>query len=175
MPEPIPLRILMYQRPWGRPDTPEAAGCEFSYDRSRWQEADAVVFHIPQLSKDRFPPRKLESQFWVGCCLESEINYPILARRAELGAVFDLWMTYQQASDVWCPYFDTQVIESLQTAPAAKTAANPAAALVSSSFDSSGRTALLEALIREMPVDSYGTVFRNQQQHIERVRRPNSP
>jgi hypothetical protein len=63
------------------------------------------VFHLPQLNISGFPPRKLPGQFWVAWCMESEANYPMLARRTELRAVFDVWMTYQRDSEIWCPYF----------------------------------------------------------------------
>jgi Fucosyltransferase, N-terminal len=77
------IRILIYQGLWD--DLPVAnadeCGCEIWYDRSRWQEADAIVFHLPQLRVSRFPPRKLPGQFWVAWCMESEAHYPMLARR----------------------------------------------------------------------------------------------
>ena len=93
--------------------------------------------------------------------MESESHYPILARRAELGAVFDVWMTYQRDSDVWCPYFDCGMIVGLQAPPIEKTAARPAAAFMPSPYDLSGRRALLDELMQEMPVDSYGKINRN--------------
>jgi hypothetical protein len=157
------LRILIYQGLWDNSPVahPADCSCEIWYDRSRWQDADAVVFHLPQLAKSRFPPRKLAGQFWVAWCMESELHYPILARRAELSPVFDGWMTYRRDSDIWCPYFGPDMIPALQAAPAEKTEANPAVALISSPYDRSGRRALLEALMREMPIDSYGKVCRN--------------
>jgi hypothetical protein len=167
--EQTPLRILIYQPVWGTAQQPAAPGCEFLYDRSRWQEADAVLFHIPQLARSRFPPRKLQNQLWVGWCMESEVNYPMLAQRSELAAVFDLWMTYQQDSDIWCPYFSKRIVEALRGTPAPKTASSPAVALISSRFDESGRIGLLEALMREMPIDSYGKIHRNRPEPIERT------
>ena len=157
------LRILVYQGMWNDLPVTEAdnCGCEIFYDRSRWEEADAVVFHLPQLTISRFPPRKLPGQFWVAWCMESEAHYPMLARRSELGAVFDVWMSYQRDSDIWCPYFGPEMITALQAPPIAKTAARPAAVFMSSSYDQSGRRALLDQLMREMPVDSYGRINRN--------------
>jgi len=157
-----PFRILIYQNMWGHsPNTP-SCGCEFIYDRSRWQDADAVVFHVPQLKESRFPPRKLKGQYWIAWCMESETNYPILSGRSDLGAVFDLWMTYQQDSDVWCPYISAEMVKALKTPPLKKTARSLAVALMSSRFDQSRRTALLAALLQEMPVDSYGKMPSNQ-------------
>jgi hypothetical protein len=157
------LRILIYQGLWNDPPAvdPDDCGCEIWYDRSRWEEADALVFHIPQLKTSRFPPRKRPGQLWVAWSMESEAHYPILARRAELAAVFDVWMTYQRDSDVWCPYFGRGMIAGLLASPAEKTAARPAAALISSPYDASDRRALLDELMQEMPIDSYGRINRN--------------
>jgi glycosyl transferase family 10 (putative fucosyltransferase) len=157
------LRILVYQRMWNDSTVvaPNGFNCQIFYDRSRWHEADAIVFHIPQLSVSRFPPRKLAGQFWVAWCMESEAHYPMLAQRSELGPVFDVWMTYQRDSDVWCPYFGPGMVTALRARPVMKTAARPAAAFISSPFDRSGRRDLLDQLMREMPVDSYGKINRN--------------
>jgi len=164
MSERNPLRILVYQGMWNDlPVTePDDCCCEIWYDRSLWQQADAIVFHLPQLRTSGFPPRKLPHQFWVAWSMESEANYPMLARRSELTSMFDVWMTYQRHSDVWCPYFDRSMIARLQAPPIKKTATCPAAAFLSSPFDLSGRRALLDDLMREMPVDSYGKINRNQ-------------
>jgi hypothetical protein len=156
-----PLKILIYQRMWGARRKPSVDGCKFMFARSRWKEADAIVFHIPQLRSSRFPPRKLPGQSWVAWSMESEAHYPILARRNELGGVFDLWMTYQQDSDVWCPYLEGVDIPSLQAMPGPKCADIPAVAVISSRIDQSRRTVLLESLLREMPIDSYGKLFCN--------------
>ena len=146
---------------WSARRTPSVAGCKFMFARSRWKEADAIVFHIPQLSSSRFPPRKLPGQSWVAWSMESEALYPILARRNELGGVFDLWMTYQQDSDVWCPYLEGVDVPSLQAAPGPKDPDVSTVAVISSRIDQSRRTTLLESLLREMPIDSYGKLFCN--------------
>jgi hypothetical protein len=93
--------------------------------------------------------------------MESEAHYPILARRSELGGVFDLWMTYQQDSDVWCPYLEGVDVPSLQAAPGPKCGDVSTIAAISSRIDQSRRTALLESLLREMPIDSYGKLLCN--------------
>jgi hypothetical protein len=93
--------------------------------------------------------------------MESEAHYPILARRRELGAVFDIWMSYQRDSDIWCPYFDCEMIAALRAAPVSKTAAAPAAVFMSSPYDASNRRAWLDGLMQEMQVDSYGRIKRN--------------
>jgi Glycosyltransferase family 10 (fucosyltransferase) C-term/Fucosyltransferase, N-terminal len=157
------IRILIYQGLWNDSPTidPNDCGCEIWYDRSRWEEADAIVFHIPQLKTSRFPPRKRPGQLWVAWSMESEVHYPLLARCPELASVFDVWMRYQRDSDFWCPYFGRGMVAGLCAPPTEKTAAPPAAALISSPYDASGRGALLQKLMQEMPVDSYGRIHRN--------------
>jgi hypothetical protein len=164
------LRILIYQGIWDNAPVadPQECGCEIWYDRSRWEDADAIVFHLPQLGLSRFPPRKRSGQFWVAWSMECEAHYPMLARRSELRTVFDIWMTYQRDSDIWCPYLSSAMIGRLQEQPQKKTAARPAAAFISSPYDLSGRHSLLDALMREMPVDSYGKIACNQSRSIPR-------
>jgi hypothetical protein len=156
------VRILIYQEPWGSPlEAPSCNCCEIWRDRTRWEAADAIVFHLPELRKSRFPPHKRDGQVWVALCGESAAHYPMLARRAELGAVFDVWMSYQRDADVWCPYFGYAELADLRSSPREKTEPSPAAAFVSSLYDLSGRTALLTDLMRHLPVDSYGRIGRN--------------
>jgi hypothetical protein len=164
------LKILIYQCMWNNRPKLSVAGCKFMFNRARWREADAVVFHVPQLKSSRFPPRKLPGQIWVAWSMESEVHYPMLARRKELGSIFDLWMTYQQDSDVSCSYLSIVEIDSLQKPPAAKTADVPTVAVISSRAEQSGRTEMLEALMREMPIDSYGKLFCNRSGRIAQGR-----
>lgn len=156
-------RILIYQDIWGSPPVRDAedGAYEICRDRARWEEADAVVFHLPQLGISRFPPRKRPGQVWIAWCMECEAHYPILARRVELRPIFDLWMTYRRDSEVWCPYFDRGMPAALRAPPVAKTEASPAVAFISSPYDLSGRAKLLDGLMREMPIDSYGKLRRN--------------
>jgi hypothetical protein len=158
-----PVRILIYQDSWGGLSERDACDCAFevSRDRSQWEAADAIVFHLPRLRESRFPPRKRAGQIWVALCVESAVHYPMLAGRARLGAVFDLWMTYQRDADVWCPYFGRNVVAALSSKPLDKTEPAPAVAFISSGHDASGRGAFLSELMRHMPVDSYGKLHRN--------------
>jgi hypothetical protein len=157
------LLILLYQAFWDDRSglDPDSHDVEITLDRSRWREADVVVFHLPQLSQSGFPPQKLPGQLWIAWCMESEVHCPALASRAELGPVFDLWMTYQRDADVWCPYLDPRMVDALRSPPRDKTETSIAAAFISSAYDRSQRAALLEGLMREMPVDSYGRLHRN--------------
>jgi len=158
-----PVRILIYQDSWNGMSGTGRCDCavEVSRDRSQWEAADAIVFHLPQLRTSGLPPRKRRGQVWVALCVESAVHYPLLASRAQLGGVFNLWMTYQRDADVWCPYFGPNTPAALASEPAEKREPVPAAAFISSAWDGSGRAALLAELMRHMPVDSYGALHRN--------------
>lgn len=158
-----PVRILVYKSMWGRYPSPppDDCGVELCFERARFEEADAVVFHIPQLRKSGFPPRKRPGQLWVAWSMESERHYPVLAGRAELNAVFDLWMTYRRDSDVWCPPFEAAVLSDLRAPPLEKTAASPAALFVSGRYEDYPRAEYLAELMHHMPIDSYGRMHHN--------------
>ena len=87
--------------------------------------------------------------------MESDVNYPLLGQRSELGAVFDLWMTYRRDSDIWCPYLDPKMISGLQAPPLDKTEPKPAVAFISSAIDQSGRKPLLKELMAAMPIATW--------------------
>jgi hypothetical protein len=159
------VRILIFEPFWGDVaalgSTTCSCGHELWLDRNRYEEADAVVFHLPQLRKSRFPPTKRRGQLWVGYSMESDQHYPIQARRAELGPVFDVWMTYERDADIWIPYLNPTLPSDLKQAPQSKTERSPAAAFISGLHERSGRTALLGELMRHLSIDSYGSVHRN--------------
>jgi len=80
-------------------------------DRRFLQDADAVVFHLPnigqELENDLVKPDK---QVWVGWCMEAEKNYPFL-KDPEVRELFDLWMGYEQDSDVVYPFYRYEYLD----------------------------------------------------------------
>lgn len=151
------VRILFFQTPWGSLHRQHCDCCEVTLDHEQWESADAVVFHVPQLGK--FPPAKPAGQAWVAHGVESAVHYPMLGARRELSGLFDLWVTYRQDADVWCPYIPLDCVTGFRAAPGPMDPAlAPAVAFISSGFDRSNRVALLDGLMRHMPVDSYGKV-----------------
>ena len=154
------VRILFYNRPWSNfPPAATCECCELSFDKGQSDQADVVVFHLPELRG--FPRRKREGQLWAALCAESAVHYPALAQRGDLSGLFDLWMTYQQDADVWCPYIDKSFVPALHRAASPKSESSLAVAFVSSRFDRSGRTDLLRELMRHMPINSYGKIEQN--------------
>jgi hypothetical protein len=160
--------ILFYNTIFGSPIAcgPDdlLPGCEATYDRARFGEADAVVFHIPNLWFWQ-RPRKRPGQLWVAFSIESDVNYPILRDPARM-ARFDLTMTYRRDADVlwgYVPYFSSadNLERALVSPVAAKDAERPVAMLISSRIDKSGRRAYLRELSRHIGIDSWGRFMRN--------------
>jgi glycosyltransferase involved in cell wall biosynthesis len=101
--------MLIYNTHWGEElslkisDIP--ADWVITTDRRYFQQADAVVFHLPDLQHMLdIDLDKQQGQIWVGWYLDSEKNYPWI-RSAEMMKIFDLWMSYRQDADVVYPYY----------------------------------------------------------------------
>jgi hypothetical protein len=160
--------ILFYNTMFGSPIScpPDdlLPGWEATYDRARFDEADAVVFHLPSLHFWQ-RPRKRSGQLWVAFCIESDVNYPILRDPARM-ARYDLTMTYRGDADVlwgYVPYFASadNLERAVVAPPSPKDAERPVAMLISSRTDKCGRRAYLRELSRYIGIDSYGKFMRN--------------
>lgn len=161
--------ILYYDTQWHAPlprvSLPE--GFEITADRSRYAEAQVVIFHIPEWKwKPRFLfPRKLPGQLWVAWSMECQANYPRLQDPGFM-RMFDATMTYRLDSDLPVIYFMSYgVIEDtlarLAAPPQAKTAQAPAVSFISSRINHSGRRKYMRELLRHLRTDSYGRFMNN--------------
>ncbi|MDX8466532.1 glycosyltransferase family 10 [Mesorhizobium sp. VK23B] len=164
----VPL-ILFYTRVFDKPvDIAAASACtvpvEWTNDRRRLSEADAVVFHLPNF-REIGDARKYPGQLWVAWSMESVVNYPIMADAAFMRH-FDITMTYETGSDVWTPYLpDAGWWESARKATIPPKTENAAAVhFQSSNIDLSGRAGLVAELSRGIGVDRYGKF--NPNRHI---------
>jgi hypothetical protein len=140
------------------------AGCDFTHDRSRAAEANALVIHLPACPQI-WEARKYPGQLWVAWCLESDVTMPLL-REANVMRHFDLTMTYRRDSDVWWPYippvgFPPRPAEQLLAPRSAKTERAPAVLFQSARYDRSGRYAFAFDLMKYLRVDSYGKILNN--------------
>lgn len=160
------ITILFYNTMWGMPlpfmDEPLPSGFTITTDRSRISEADAVVFHIPDLHNAMGEEEivKPDNQIWVGWSLECEENYPIL-KQSDFRSMFDIWMGYHQSDDVIYPYymdFDSYIknIRNIDFNDR-----KDVCMLVSSNINRSGRIEYLSELMKYIHIDSYGRLFRN--------------
>ncbi|TPJ72751.1 glycosyltransferase family 10 fucosyltransferase [Mesorhizobium sp. B2-7-1] len=160
MPSNAPL-ILFWTRWFNRPvDIAAIAQCavpvEWTNDRRRLAEADAVVFHLPNY-REIGDARKYPGQLWVAWSMESVVNYPMMADAAFMRH-FDITMTYETGTDIWTPYLpDADWWEAARRAPMPlKYESAPAVHFQSSSFNKSGRDTFITELSRHIAVDCYG-------------------
>jgi alpha-1,3-fucosyltransferase 10 len=142
----------------------------FATDRSLYDRADAVVFHIPDLTfgapslEDVAALQKPSRQLWVAWSMESSVNYPALNDPALMNR-FDLVMSFRQSADIWtsyCPSKDTW-LRALEKPVGAKTAQAPLVMFQSSGFNKSARTEFTLEIMQELQVDSFGRHLNNKQ------------
>jgi len=127
---------------------------EFTEDRRRMREADAVVFHIPSLDRF-FYRRKIRRQTWVSWYMECELNYPRL-RNARFMQQFDLTMNYRQNADIMASYLPSPA-SCLSIAPERTNRhRNLVCSFISGWTDRSGRGAYLRELAKRLDVHQYG-------------------
>ncbi|MCL4244889.1 MAG: alpha-1,3-fucosyltransferase [Candidatus Dadabacteria bacterium] len=159
--------ILFYNSMWGQPleyqgrDIPEPF--VITEDRSLYDKASAVVFHVPSLGLDFVVgrgPVKREGQIWIAWSMESAAHHPVLSTELVMRR-FDLTMNYRQDSDIWCPYILPSHREELRNAPTEKTGGCLVNAFISSRHDTNGRTEYLREMMKHVEVHSYGKLFRN--------------
>jgi alpha-1,3-fucosyltransferase 10 len=151
---------------WPAPPTSPRHDLCFTHDPAELALADAVVFH---LASPGFRPTfaKSPGQLWVAWCMESRVMCPPL-QDDDLLAQFDLTMTYERSSDVWCPYFGPGTLASYERPVSAAPirAANPVVWLCRNGQDRAGRRAYAAELMDHVPVDSFGEVLRNRPERI---------
>lgn len=131
-------------------------------DKSYFQQADFVVFHIPDLrrviGKDELEKQK--GQIWIAWCLECEVNYPWIDN-PEFRALFDLWMGYHEKDDIiysYCKHFsEDDINHSLTIIPPR----NKICMFISSCFNRSHRKEYICELMKHTEIDSYGKLFNN--------------
>ena len=161
--------ILFYDSQWGvRPNVPPSLPDRFqvTFDRTRYAQAGAVVFHLPTWKWRRWlgMPPKLPGQLWIAWTQESDENYPY-QRDPEWMSRFDFRMTYQSDADVFLPYCafsDLEDIRQLFCRPPQPKLNTPLVAMViSSRINASKRFDYLRELARYLPIDSYGKFMRN--------------
>ena len=131
---------------------------DFTSDRGRLDEADAVWFHGPTIDS---LPEKRDGQSWVLMSMESDVNYPAL-RIPPLMAQFDLKMTYRLDADIPCPYPNWPEYGTfLESAPLWEGMSEGALASYIASNPVEYRDSYAEELMRHVAVDSLGSCLNN--------------
>lgn len=161
------ITILFYNTMWGMPlpfmDEPLPSGFTITTDRSWMSEADAVVFHIPDLYNAMGEEEivKPDNQIWVGWSLECEENYPIL-KQSDFRNMFDVWMGYHQSDDVIYPYYMNFDNYMRQYSFVDFDKRKDVCMFISSNINKSHRVEYVSELMRHIHIDSYGKLFKNQ-------------
>jgi mannosyltransferase OCH1-like enzyme len=158
-----PILILFYNLMWNQPLNFDAldlpADCRWTTDRRLFDQADAVVFHIPDL-EDIHNLVKPSGQIWVAWSQECELHYPQITD-SNLIRRFDLTISYKRHSDIPNPYYGVDMLRTFQSPPHPKTQSAPAVLFLSSPFNQSGRYEFLDELMRYLKVHSYGNQLKN--------------
>lgn len=158
--------ILLYNSFFGT--YPDFAGfdcippdVEFTIDRSRLREADAVVFHLPW-PREIHDAIKYPGQLWIGWSMESRMHTGVW-NDTKVMTHFDLRMGFDRNYDVWSPYLPPLEAwaEVVRRPLEAKTEPNPMVLIQSTDSDRSGRDAFAIELMQHLAVDSYGRFQNN--------------
>ena len=183
------MLILLYNDIFGRKpikseSEPTPVGCEFTIDRSRYNEAAIVVFHLPSLVdfplsylpslsrrflkvpshalfKALFGIQKRPKQVWVGFWMEcpQSIHYRAVLADTAFLSLFDIHMNYRQDADVMRGYLPApDALAAFRSPVPRKTGLINA--FISSPVNQSGRLEYLRDLMRHITVDSYGKKLR---------------
>jgi hypothetical protein len=136
---------------------------EFTTDRSRLRQADAVVLHLPNAAQV-LDAVKYPGQVWISWSMESDTRTRLLGRKG-VKKVFDLHIGFHRRSDIWSPYVPllAEWHEALAAQREEATEAAPAVLFQSAKTDQWGRDAYLTEVMEHMPFDSYGRFLKNKE------------
>ncbi len=126
----------------------------FVFDRSYYEKADAVIFHIPDLIfgtpgvDDVSKLLKPKGQIWVAWSMESAVNYPVQDDLAFMRR-FDLLMSFKRSADIWVSYCPSRLawLEAMRRPLSLKTAEAPLVMFQSAPFNKSFRTEFASELM----------------------------
>ncbi|NWU04951.1 FUT6 fucosyltransferase, partial [Cephalopterus ornatus] len=133
----------------------DAAGCDFTSNRSWSQRADAVIVHHRDVCGDPGPlsrlPR-LPSQRWIWLNMESPSHSPNLSAMNNL---FNLTMSYRRDSDIFLPYGELRPLRRPRPL-AVPRKSKLVAWVVSNWLEESRRVRYYQELRKHIAVDVYG-------------------
>jgi len=157
--------MLIYNTIWGEDLTLKVENVPANWiittDRRYFQQANAVVFHLPDLPQELEPDLdKPEGQVWIALNMESENNYPWI-KSQNVKDLFDLWMTYKQDADVVYPNYRYEYPELVSQQVPMHNKQNKTCMFVSNHINESGWIEYLKELMEHITIDSYGKLFNN--------------
>jgi len=158
-------KILLYnnfwEMEWNLPSILVRDGFELINQRAHFNEADVVVFHMPNMDKaelEALKSQKRETQLWVFFSMECNLHYEWHSEKA-IRDLFEITMTYSNKSDIPVPYLYPGYAKQVLNAPVSKH--HNVNAFISSGFDKSDRLRILSELMGFIEIDSYGKQLNN--------------
>ena len=157
-------KIVFYNVPPDMTDIvhyPVLNGFEITAGKLHINDADAVIFHMPSMHRDSdmfLSGVKRPGQIWVFWSNESEMRHR-WQYHPEIYDLFDIKASYKLNADVSIPYFYANYFGLLRNEPAPKT--KFINALISGSFNHSGRLEYLKEFMSYVQVDSFGKMYNN--------------
>ncbi len=160
---PTKTLVLIYNSMFGMPapldELELPRGCAFTVNRRYWNEASAVVYHIPTLR--RLPRRRRpDGQRWAAWFLESGVQYPVLNDPLFMSR-FDLTISFRRQADIRDPCFLPPFNQLVNARPKPKCRENALAFFFSYLGERSGRNAYARELVRHIDAHGYGRFLRN--------------
>jgi alpha-1,3-fucosyltransferase 10 len=147
---------------WESPDLRDSPWpCTFTRDLMRWDEADAILCHLPTWRGSQPLPRRLD-QTLIALCQESEVSCPLLGD-ADFMRQFDIVVSHRRDATIRWTYLEPSIVPLLRAPPPAKSEPALAVCFVSNAVDRCRRAAYIAELMRHIPVDAYGSLCRNRQ------------
>ncbi len=128
--------------------------CEIVTDRTKLAEADAVVFHLPNLRSEELPEKR-PGQTWVALSVEADANYPYQADEGFMRN-FDVRMGLRQDCEIPLTYFRPHMLSSFRSPPRWKFRRATAVYVGSNPKVGHERADWLGKLAGRLKVDRYG-------------------
>jgi len=148
------LTTPMFDKSWLADAGGSVRGWNVSEDRADLAHADAVVFHLPQVT-GIVQLAKPPGQLWIGITAECDVYYPRQRAPALLDRL-DVVASYHQDSDFPLNYTSPTRLGDLFAPPADKDDDALVCALISNGHSRSDREAHVTALEHHLPVHHYG-------------------
>lgn len=157
--------FLVYNKMWDTPleipiqDIP--ANIFFTTDRKYINEADVIIFHLPNLySELEEDLNKPDGQIWVAWYCECVENYEYL-KDAELMSLFDYKMSYKTDADIFIAGISAELLNKSINSQNTIKKDKSICMMISSGFNQSHRKEYLEELTKYIQIDSYGHFMNN--------------
>ena len=157
--------ILIFNTMWDQPlDIPQKEipkGFIFTTDRRYFNEAHAIVFHLPTLERSLDEDLvKPDNQKWIAWSMESDENSPF-QNSSEIMELFDYRMTYNLDADIVYPYYKYNYLKEFRKPCDIASKKSDICMMISSNINNISHLAYLKELMQYINIDSYGKLLNN--------------